>query len=154
MWRQTLSMSADPHPEVARNAGIIVDYIICALLESPLGPDANEVLDEIIRKDAKRNEQAHANTMDGLNRQRSRDQRPMTPPSPTASTASKQDGYFSGLSRTASVAAAMKNFVGWGARAPSGESPASPARTHRGSIHGGRGQGTLPNLEFDRTTFH
>ena len=136
VWRQTLSMSADPHPEVARNAGIIVDYIICALLESPLGTYANEVLDEIITKDAKRHEQVHSNAMDGLSRQRSRDQRPMTPPSPTTSMASKQDGYFSGLSRTASVAAAMKNLVGWGSRPPSGEYPASPARTHRGSIHG------------------
>ena len=139
VWRQTLSMSADPHPEVSRNASIIVDYVITALLESPLGPYANDVLDELITNDAKKHEKMHSAAMDGLNRQRSRDLRPMTPPSPTASTVSKQDGYFAGLSRTASVAAAMKNFVGWGNRAPSNtETPPSPTRSHRGSFHGDR----------------
>jgi regulator-associated protein of mTOR len=136
VWRQTLSMSADPHPEVSRNAGIIVDYVISALLESPLAPYANEVLDELIRNDAKKHEKTQAAAMDGLTRQRSRDQRPMTPPSPTASTASRQDGYFSGLSRTASVAAAMKNLVGWGSRPAISDTPPSPTMTHRGSMHG------------------
>lgn len=138
VWRQTLSMSADPHPEVARNAGVVVDYVISALLESPLGPHANEVLDELIKADAKRHEHTHPNAVDGLGRQRSRDQRPMTPPSPTTSMASKQDSHFSGLSRTASVAAAMKNLVGWGSRNSSGEAPPSPTRSHRGSVHGDR----------------
>ena len=139
VWRQVLSMSADPHPEVSRNASIIVDYVISALLESPLGPYANDVLDELITSGVKKHEKMHSAAMDGLSRQRSRDQRPMTPPSPTASTASKPDGYFSGLSRTASVAAAMKNFVGWGSRTPSNtDTPPSPTQSHRGSFHGDR----------------
>ncbi|KAF2763872.1 hypothetical protein EJ03DRAFT_332367 [Teratosphaeria nubilosa] len=152
MWRQTLSMSADPHPEVARNASVVVDYIINALLDSPLGEFANKILDEIVIQGLKR-DHAVLNSMDGLSKQRSRDGtdslgrasswRPDTPPSPTASTASTRasiggDGYFA-LSRTASVAAAMKNFFSGG----SGRTPAasdagfdSPTKSHRTSISG------------------
>ncbi|KAK3644912.1 Target of rapamycin complex 1 subunit kog1 [Elasticomyces elasticus] len=125
MWRQTLSMSADPHPEVARNASITVDYVINALLESPLGEYANEILDEIVLLGLKRDH----GTLDGINgitRQRSRDIRPQTPPSPTASMAARGDGYFA-LSRTVSVTQAFK---GWfGRQTP--EPPPSP--TKRGS---------------------
>ena len=135
MWRQILSMSADPHPEVARNASIVVDYVVNALLESPLGGYANEVLDELIIRGVRRMDGPAVANTDGLNRQRSREYRPETPPSPSASTMSKQDLHFSGISRTASVANAMKNLVGWGPRAPSSETPPSPTRSHRGSVH-------------------
>ncbi|KAK3700331.1 Target of rapamycin complex 1 subunit kog1 [Vermiconidia calcicola] len=137
VWRQTLSLSADPHPEVSRNASIVVDYVINALLESPLGNYANDVLDEIVIQDAKKADGLSSSTTDTLSRQRSRESRPQTPPSPSASTISKQDGYFSGLVRTASVAAAMKNLV-WGSRVPSSETPPSPSRSHRGSMHADR----------------
>ena len=131
-------MSADPHPEVSRNASIIVDYVINALLESPLGGYANEVLDELLVGElpVKKSDNLQVAAMDGLNRQRSREQRPATPPSPSQSTMSTKDGYFAGLTRTASVAAAMKNLVGWGNRTTSSETPPSPTRSHRGSIHG------------------
>ena len=139
MWRQLLSMSADPHPEVARNASIVVDYVISALLESPLGGCANEVLDELVVREAKKPDGLAVPTMDGISRQRSREQRPETPPSPSTSTMSKQDSYFSGLSRTASVAAAMKNFVGWGSGSSSRGTDTPPSPTsQRGSMHAER----------------
>ncbi|KAK3674410.1 Target of rapamycin complex 1 subunit kog1 [Recurvomyces mirabilis] len=131
MWRQILTLSADPHPEVARNASIVVDFVISGLLDSPLGDHANKILDEIVITGLKR-DQITLSNMDGLTRQRSRDQRPQTPPSPTASTASKADGYFP-LGRTASVAAAMRNF--FGVKTPL-EEPSSPARSRHNSIVG------------------
>ncbi|KAK5114250.1 hypothetical protein LTR85_010315 [Meristemomyces frigidus] len=138
MWRQILSMSADPHPEVARNASVVVDYVISALLDSPLGEYANRILDELVVQGLKQDQIA----LDGLSKQRSRDPqhyRPQTPPSPAASTASRAgggpDGYF-GLSRTASMAAAMKNFFG-GVKTPTSDGPPSPTRSHRNSIVGG-----------------
>ena len=134
MWRQILSMSADPHPEVTRNASIVVDYVVNALLESPLGGYANSVLDELVRRDGKQVAIATAPNADGLNRQRSIEKRPQTPPSPSASTISRADGYL-GSSRTASVAVAMKNLVGWGPKLTSESTPPSPPRSHRGSIH-------------------
>lgn len=131
IWRQVLSMSSDPHPEVAKNASIVVDYVVIALLESELGGYANDILDELLARDARKSDGLVLSSMDGLSRQRSREIRPDTPPSPSVSTMSKQDGYFSGLTRTASVAAAMKNLVGWGPRTPTTETPPSPTRTYR-----------------------
>lgn len=135
MWRQILSMSSDPHPEVAKNASIVVDYIVSALLESALGGYANEVLDELLAIDAKKAQGQSFGSVDGLSRQRSRDSRPHTPPSPSTSTLSNnRDGYF-GLSRTASVAAAMKNLVGWGSKSTTAsDSPPSPTRSYRSSM--------------------
>ncbi|GAB7359588.1 hypothetical protein MBLNU230_g6773t1 [Neophaeotheca triangularis] len=148
IWRQCMSMSCDPHPEVARNASIIVDYVVNSLLASPLGPSTNEVLDDIITDGARNQMNARSGDvagMDALSRQRSKDLsrdlggRPSTPPSPAASTASKADGHFSSLSRTASVAAGLKNVFGWGRTPTETSSPPSPSarggHAHRGSVH-------------------
>ena len=135
VWRQTLSMSADPHPEVAQSAQQIVDYLVNALLESALGDYANRILDELVVHGLK-TQNGHPNGLDKLSRQRSIDERPQTPPSPATSssmTASKQDGYFAlhGLSRAASI----KNIFGWGQR-PEQAAPPSPTRANRGSLSG------------------
>ena len=151
IWRQTMIMSADPHPEVARNAAMIMDYIINALLESPLGSYANEALDELVMWEAKKAEgQAPPLATDGLTRQRSKDQgRPMTPPSPAASTMSKAESGYFGLSRTASVAGAMKNLI-WGTRTPAeSATPPSPSRSHRGSMHAERPYRSRPLTPAD-----
>ncbi|QIW98343.1 hypothetical protein AMS68_003861 [Peltaster fructicola] len=118
VWRQTLSMSADPHPEVAQNASIVVDNMINALLDSPLGDAANKLLDQIMVRNLKDQPTPEVS--------KQRRDRPETPPSPSAPV-SKPDGYFA-LSRTASVAAAMKNLVGWGAKTPA-EPPTSPIQS-------------------------
>ena len=123
MWRQCLSMSADPHPEVSRNASVIVDYIINALLESPLGDYANKLLDEIVLIGAKTS--AITTSME------LRPSRPQTPPSPTASTASRSGDSYFGLSRTASVAAAMKNMIGIGSWNSRSDGPPSPTTSTR-----------------------
>ena len=49
MWKQSLILSIDPHPEIARNASMIVDYIHEALIQSPMGSLAQGVLDDILR---------------------------------------------------------------------------------------------------------
>ena len=146
VWRQVLSMSADPHQEVARNAGIIVDYVIAALLASSLGGYANEILDDLFLHDA--NRKGDIVLGDGISRRRSRDLgRPETPPSP-GSTISKSDGYFA-MSRTASVAAAMKNLVGWGPRSMSGARPPSPPSSPAGSMRAERPYRSRPLLPSD-----
>ncbi|KAK5164237.1 Target of rapamycin complex 1 subunit kog1 [Saxophila tyrrhenica] len=147
VWRQVLSLSTDPHPEVARNAGVLVDYVLNALLESPLGAYANEVLDQVLSSASRKPDMTLPN-MDGLSRQRSRDYRPQTPPTPS-STMSKADGYFGGLSRTASVATAMKNLVWWGGKTPNQDTPPSPTRSHRGSITADRSYRSRPLSQED-----
>ncbi|CAK1358784.1 WD repeat-containing protein mip1 [Cercospora beticola] len=138
VWRQVMSLSTDPHPEVSRNAGIIVDYVLNALLESPLGQAAETILDELERKTS-----METSTMGAAVQPLSRIQtaghgpRPETPPSPSASVSSKADGYFA-LSRTASVAQALGKLVGWGPKTP-GElsTPGSPTHARRGSTLSG-----------------
>ncbi|KAK4609128.1 Target of rapamycin complex 1 subunit mip1 [Fulvia fulva] len=139
VWRQLMSLSADPHPEVARNAGVVVDYTLNALLESPLGPHAEALLDLIqlqrpVNGGPKLSVTPAAEIM---SRRPSRDfGRPETPPSPASSTATKPDGYFA-LSRTASVAAAMKNLIGWGPKTPGDtpSTPSSPTHARRSSVY-------------------
>lgn len=53
VWKHVFIMAVDPHPEVGRNATIIVDYIHVALLQSPLGALAQPVFEEIARSDAR-----------------------------------------------------------------------------------------------------
>lgn len=53
MWKHTMIMAVDPHPEVQRNATIVVDYVHSALLQSPLGQATQKLIDEIERLSAK-----------------------------------------------------------------------------------------------------
>ncbi|RKF75514.1 Target of rapamycin complex 1 subunit mip1 [Golovinomyces cichoracearum] len=47
VWKHVLIMSVDPHPEVRRNASIIVDYIYLSMRQSPIGRFAEVIIDEI-----------------------------------------------------------------------------------------------------------
>lgn len=139
VWRQLMILSADPHPEIARNAGIIVDNVLNSLLESPLGPQAEAVLDGLstqIRLDTSISTINNTPATEHLTRQQSRDAMPETPPSPAPSVTSRPDGYFA-LSRTASVAAAMKNMLWGGAKTPAESSSpgSSPTHTRRSSVY-------------------
>ncbi|OWO98949.1 hypothetical protein B2J93_6099 [Marssonina coronariae] len=50
IWKHILIMAVDPHPEVGRNATIIVDYIHIALLQSPIGGHTQSLFDDISRR--------------------------------------------------------------------------------------------------------
>ncbi|KXT13411.1 hypothetical protein AC579_9916 [Pseudocercospora musae] len=134
VWRQLMSLSTDPHPEVARNAGAVVDYLLNSLLESPFAPHAEAILDQLETTNPVLDPIVMTPGIESLKQSRSiRDSRPDTPPSPAASTSSKADGYFA-LSRTASVAAALKNMVGWKTPAEVASTPGSPTHARRGSV--------------------
>ncbi|KAK4659949.1 Target of rapamycin complex 1 subunit kog1 [Podospora pseudocomata] len=49
-WKHIDILSVDPHPEVQRDATIILDYVHHALLHSPVGPQAQSLMDEILRR--------------------------------------------------------------------------------------------------------
>ena len=49
IWCQVLIMSVDPHPEVASNASMIVDYVHEVLVNSPLGHIALGAIDDLLR---------------------------------------------------------------------------------------------------------
>jgi regulator-associated protein of mTOR len=49
IWKQSLILSIDPHPEIARNASAIVDHVHETLIQSPMGSLAQAVIDDILR---------------------------------------------------------------------------------------------------------
>lgn len=60
-WKHALALSVDPHPEVQKEAAVVVDYVHHALLKSKVGPQAQAIMLEIQRrtnKIAQRNDAA------------------------------------------------------------------------------------------------
>jgi regulatory associated protein of mTOR len=49
-WKHCLVLSVDPHPEVQRDATVVVDYVHHALLHSVVGPQAQSLMDDIERR--------------------------------------------------------------------------------------------------------
>ena len=106
MWMHLLVMSIDAHPEVAQDASIIVDYVHEALLESPLGPRTQPLIDDVVRL---------------ARRPAARSRPPSVAPtakpvqssaSPSPAAPQKNEGYlYLGLKRTASIAATLKHLT-------------------------------------------
>lgn len=91
VWKHVLIMTIDPHPEVQRNATIIVDCVHASLLHSPVGVAARGLFESISRLSAKPK----------ASKQQVSEQRPSTPTrqDTLSSTHSVQQGL---LKRTAS----------------------------------------------------
>ncbi|KAJ5338342.1 hypothetical protein N7452_005070 [Penicillium brevicompactum] len=105
IWKQLLALSVDPHPDIAQDAAVIVDYIHLALLESPMASLANKLQAEILNITGVTKVQPHERT------ETKKAAAPSTPPTSAAAT-SRQEGYLSiGFKRTASVAASLKNLA-------------------------------------------
>ncbi|KAL7812884.1 raptor N-terminal caspase like domain-containing protein [Trichoderma aethiopicum] len=49
-WKHALILSVDPHPEVQREATIVIDYVHNALINSTLGEAAHAVMSEVQRR--------------------------------------------------------------------------------------------------------
>jgi regulator-associated protein of mTOR len=101
IWREVMVMAVDPHPEVARDASAVVDYVLIALLQSPLGKFAGPLYDELTRRSPPNRTQRRVYEERPV-------QQPSQPPTP-----SKEASYLSllgGLRRTGSVAASLKTI--------------------------------------------
>jgi regulator-associated protein of mTOR len=107
IWKQVLILSVDPHPDIAQDAGVIVDFIHLSLLESPMAALADRIRIEIL-------ELTHRMSQRFQVHERSEAKKtvpPAVPQSPTT-TPPKQDSYLTlGFKRTASVAASLKNLA-------------------------------------------
>lgn len=106
IWQATLMMSVDPFPEVADSAGIVVDYIHEALLQSALGHVTHDAMDDIYRATLKTFQLPIP--LDGaLDEQKRID---------SIGPQAKREGYISSsLRRSASIAASLKNLaLGYG----------------------------------------
>ena len=130
-WKLVLIMSVDPDPEVSRDAQIIIDEILQALVRSPLGSHAQSVIGELLTI------QQQPNTIPSS---LSENQRPLPPAShmPLTPSSGGEGSYFSlGLKRTASVAASLKNMAfGQGATPDSRPASLRLSRTDIGPSFG------------------
>ena len=123
VWIHLLIMTIDAHPGVAQNAGMIVDYVHESLLESPLGPRAHPIIDDIIRLSRRPATVSRQSSTAPAPRQ------PQVSLSPNPQPSQRQEGYLSvGIRRTASVAAALKHLA-LGTPASSDDIQASLHRT-------------------------
>ncbi|KAF2146361.1 uncharacterized protein K452DRAFT_243132 [Aplosporella prunicola CBS 121167] len=138
VWKEILILSVDPHPEVAVNATLIIDYVLNALIESSLMPYAHSLMDEVseLSNQKKRRDKVPSRrSFVDLSQATSQGSQPSTPPNTT-----KQDGFLaSGMRRTASVAASLKNLAFGGSNqdtSPSNtlKNSAKPSPSARGRI--------------------
>lgn len=121
IWKHLFVMTVDPHPEIAANADIIVDYVHNALLQSPLGILAQAVIDDVVRLSRRPLPLNLAKAEGGPYHSEATT-------SPTAQMGVKHQGYLSlGIKRTASVAVSLKN-IAFGGQTNSDSRPASPQR--------------------------
>ncbi|KAJ5212159.1 uncharacterized protein N7498_003805 [Penicillium cinerascens] len=125
IWKQVLILSVDPHPDIAQDAGVIVDFIHLSLLESPMAALADRIRIEILEFTYRMSQRLQVH-------ERSEAKKtvpPSIPQSPTT-TPPKQDSYLTlGFKRTASVAASLKNlaFGGSAGDESEGSAPQSPS---------------------------
>lgn len=130
MWKQLLILSVDPHPDIAQDASVVVDYIHLALLQSPMASLTENARNEIAALTGRASQKSQA-------RERPEITKTARPPTPPSVVPPKQEGYFSmSLKRTASVAASLKNLA-FGGASPA-EYPASVASQSTTSPSKGR----------------
>ncbi|KAJ5137465.1 hypothetical protein N7526_003698 [Penicillium atrosanguineum] len=122
IWKQVLILSVDPHPDIAQDAGVIVDFIHLTLLESPMAALADRIRIEILELTFRMSQRFQVH-------ERSEAKKavpPATPQSPTT-TPPKQDSYLTlGFKRTASVAASLKNLAFGGSAGDEGSEGSAP----------------------------
>lgn len=87
IWKEMLVMSVDPYPEIAKDAGIVVDYVLVALLESSLGRFAQPHFNDTLKKNSAARSTRRAPEVKPLQQQQ---QMASTPPTP-----SKETSYLS-----------------------------------------------------------
>jgi regulator-associated protein of mTOR len=118
IWKELLVMSVDPHPEIAKNAGIVVDYILISLIESSLAKFVQPQLDDTVH---------HIPTSHPVRRpleDSSTQHKLSNPPTPTRD--STYLSLFGGIRKSTSVGASLKSL--WTGHDPSSSSQRSSGR--------------------------
>ncbi|MBE7180548.1 MAG: hypothetical protein INR71_04925, partial [Terriglobus roseus] len=141
IWTQVLSLTADPQPEVAQMALIIVLNLLNAALRSPLAAKMQPMMDSIehaSRTATNKASQAYPKEAHAMLQSSA----PLTPPTPSK----HPESYLQiGIKRTASVAQSLKNFA-FGTATPSGPDTSPPSyknyqrSTHNGAVGAPRGR--------------
>lgn len=125
IWKQLLILSVDPHPEIAQDAGVVVDYIHIMLHQSPMSSLTDRVRTEILELATRVPQKIPI-------RERPEYKKLAPAPAPPSQMLPKQEGYLSlGMKRTASVAASLKSlaFGGPSTSDLTSQAPSSPSKS-------------------------
>lgn len=115
IWKLLLILSVDPHPAIAQDASIIVDYTHNTLLSSPMGGLVQAAKEEILSLHSSLGKHTETPLAKWV---------PDPTPSPTAT---KHESYLSlSLKRTASVATSLKNLAFGTSSSNDQNTPSSP----------------------------
>ncbi|EAW11531.1 ubiquitin-binding TORC1 subunit KOG1 [Aspergillus clavatus NRRL 1] len=107
IWKQILILSVDPHPDIAQDTSMVVDFIHLTLLQSPMASLTDKIRKEIMELTSRLSQRMQI-------RERAESKKAAAPPPtpPSQATPPKQEGYLSlSIRRTASVAASLKNLA-------------------------------------------
>jgi regulator-associated protein of mTOR len=103
IWQALLMISVDPFPEAAQSAKTVVDYIHQVLFESSLGPNAQLLIDDILRASLKSfNLKLSLETISDVKKR---------PESTSGASISRESYFTTSLRRSASIAASLKNLA-------------------------------------------
>lgn len=102
IWKELLVMSVDPHPEIAKEAGIVVDHILLALSESSLAKHVRSHFEEAVK------EVQAARPIRRTAEDASYQQKLSHPPTPTKD--SSYMSLFGSIRKSTSVGASLKNL--------------------------------------------
>jgi regulator-associated protein of mTOR len=119
IWKELLVMSVDPHPEIAKDAGIVVDHILMALFDSSLAKYVQPHFDEAV-KNVPTVRPVRRTAEDPPLQQKS-----SNPPTPT-----KDGSYlslFGGMRKSTSVGASLKSL--WTGQDPATSPQKQSAKT-------------------------
>jgi regulator-associated protein of mTOR len=119
IWKELLVMSVDPHPEIAKEAGIVVDNVLVALFDSALAKHVQAHFDEAVK---------HAPAV--RQTRRIAEDVPLQPKSTNPPTPTKDSSYlslFGGMRKSTSVGASLKSL--WSGQDSTVSSQKSSSRT-------------------------
>jgi regulator-associated protein of mTOR len=119
IWKELLVMSVDPHPEIAKDAGVVVDYILISLIESSLAKFVQPQLDDAVHRISA------PRPMRRPLEDSSAQHKTSNPPTPTKD--STYLSLFGGIRKSTSVGASLKSL--WTGQDPSSPNHKSSGRT-------------------------
>ena len=141
VWKQLLVLCVDPDPEVSRDAQIVVDYVLKALMKSTLGPHVHAAMSDLVASDR------FPKSTPKLLQENQHPAPANASPAPSTPNPERSDGYFSlGIKRTASVAASLKNLAFGTPATPESTPRPMSLRVSRTDL-GPNGGGSIPPFE-------
>ena len=124
IWVQILMLSVDPHPEIARNASLIVDHVHETLVNSPMNHMALAVIDDLLR--FSKREESQLKKVSSRDSLKPVQTQPGTPPP----TLAKQHSYLSlSLKRAGSSLRNLAFGVGSSNSSTASSPETSPTKT-------------------------